>query len=86
MRLAEKYLSMEKDLIMVDEKKFQVNSSSQTVYVTRLPEQAYDEVMIDFCNTSSISSSADVNMFLYIGPFGKGKKKIKKGVNYLLIS
>lgn len=75
--LANKYLSIQKDMILVDEKKIQVNSSSQTVFVSRLRGQGYQENMIDFCNTSSISSAADVNIFVYIGPFGKGRKKKK---------
>lgn len=60
-------------MIMVDEKKFQVKSSSKTEYVTRKKGEAFDKDKLKLCNTSSIKSSADVNCFAFIGPFGKGK-------------
>lgn len=73
-KLAKKHLDINysKDRIFVDEKTFQTTSSSKTVYVTRKKNEKFDTNKIHHCNTSSIHSKADVNIFAYIGPFGKG--------------
>lgn len=57
--------------VFTDEKKFQASSSSKTEYVTRLSGEAYDKDKLKKVRTS-INSSADINVWGYIGPFGKG--------------
>lgn len=72
-KLASKYLGNQKDFIFCDEKKFQSSSNSNTLYITRpINSNPYDEKYIDYCNTSSISAASDVNIYCWIGPFGKG--------------
>lgn len=55
-----------------DEKKFQINSSTKSQYCTREKGKGYDKNKIQYCNTSSGKTAADVNIWTYIGPFGKG--------------
>lgn len=57
-------------IIFTDEKLFKNKSESNTEYVNRLPNTAYQVQHMKF--DKSGSSTADLNVFGYIGPFGKG--------------
>jgi hypothetical protein len=60
-----------KTIIFTDEKKFQPSSDAKTEYVSRkIGSNAFDEKFIQFDHAHS--SIAGVNVWGYIGPFGKG--------------
>lgn len=72
--LLAKYLLKHKYLIdlivFTDEKKFMNSSESQIEYVNRMPNTAYEDKHIVY--ESSGSSVADLNVWGFIGSFGKG--------------
>lgn len=62
----------EKDKIFSDEKKFQASPSTKIEYCTREVGEEYDLDKVIRGSLSSSKSIADVNIWAYIGPFGKG--------------
>lgn len=65
-----KHRSLIDKIVFTDEKKFANNSDSKVEYVNRLPGTAYEEKHL---STSKIGSSvADLNLWGYVGSFGKG--------------
>ena len=62
-----------KTIIFTDEKLFKNKSESKTELVNRLPNTAYLEQHMTFDKPGS--SAADLNVFGYIGPFGKGMNR-----------
>lgn len=69
----ERTRALAKTVIFTDEKHFKNRSDAKTVYVNRLPNTAYEEKHIKFDKPGS--SAADLNVFAYIGPFGKGMNR-----------
>lgn len=59
-------------IIFTDEKKFQNSSDKKVEYVNRMIGTAYEDKHVRNCTTGS--SSADINIWGYIGSFGKGRK------------
>lgn len=73
MQLAKKYhdLDEKNNFIFSDKKKFLSNSSYKTEYVTRkIGSNAFDEQFINF---DHCSTGYGLNIWSYIGPFGKGE-------------
>lgn len=59
------------NLIFSDEKKFTLNNNDKDEFVTRkVNSNAYQDKFINY--DKQVSSSADINIWSYIGPFGKG--------------
>ena len=72
--------SLASKIIFTDEKVFKNNSDSKTEYVNRKPNTAYKPShMKSFTKGSSV---ADVNIWTYIGPFGKGIESILMMLNF----
>lgn len=73
--LAKKYLDPKnriKNLIFSDEKKFLMNNNDKDEFVTR--KKGSDPYQDSFMNYGKqVSSRADLNVWSYIGPFGKGE-------------
>lgn len=59
-----------KRIIFTDEKTFKNSPAGNVEYCNRLTGQAYESNKIQF--TKSGSALSDVNIWSYIGPFGKG--------------
>lgn len=57
-------------IVFTDEKKFMSNNDSRIEYCNRLPETAYQEQHLSINKMSS--SAGDLNIWGYIGSFGKG--------------
>lgn len=73
-KLAKKYLKNPKiDIVFSDEKKFLIDSSNGKVkYVSRQESSnPYDHRFMDY--GKQVSSKADLNVWMYIGQFGKGE-------------
>lgn len=74
LKLALKYLkdkSRSSKVIFSDEKKFKLNSDSKTEYISReIGTDPYEEKYMQY--DTRLSTKADVNIWAYIGPFGKG--------------
>lgn len=64
-------INMASKIIFTDEKLFKNNSSSKTEFCNRKVNDGYNLNQIQFYKSGS--SSGDVNIWAYIGPFGKGK-------------
>ena len=69
-RLLLKYSYWIKKIIFSDEKVFKNNSDAKVQYVNRLAGTGYELKHMEMKKKGS--SAADVNVWAYIGPFGKG--------------
>lgn len=81
--LANKYknnLSKVDRMIFSDEKKFLANSNAKTELVTRkIGSNPYEHQFIQFSQLEN--NKADINIWSYIGPFGKGNHNIFNALN-----
>lgn len=69
------------NFIFSDEKKFISNTNSKTEFVTRkIGSNAYDQEFINFNHRSN--SNTGLNIWSYIGSFGKGELFVAENVNF----
>lgn len=71
LKLANKHLENSTNIIFSDEKKFILNNNDKSQYVTR-PENSnpFENKYMHYGR--QLGSNADINIWMYIGPFGKG--------------
>lgn len=71
LNLAAKYSKSDCDFVFSDEKKFTLKDNNSVELVTRPKgSNAYESQYMKY--GKQVSSNADVNIWAYIGPFGKG--------------